>query len=290
VRGVRAAAIFGLSIKAGKLDPFRRVPSVDWIDGPPENTAQADVVVIFGGDGTVHRHLPLLLRLRLPVLIVPCGSGNDFARALGLRSVQESLQAWRDFASGRGNLRTIDLGVVTEPGTGAVHYFCGVASCGLDAEAAGRANNLPSWLRSKGGYVFAMLPALLGFTPFHAKVSKIVGGGQPAVASTPVMCTAFANSSTYGGGMKIAPRAQPDDGKLDVCVVGRMHLLRFLFVFPTVYFGRHIGLREIGYFQTEGLRLETEQPRDVYADGEHVCQTPIEVSLSRSALRVIVPA
>lgn len=61
-------------------------------------------------------------------------------------------------------------------------------------------------------------------------------------------------------------------------------------LFPTVYFGGHLGFCEVDYSQTETARLETETPLDVYADGEYVCQTPVDFSVARNALRVIVPA
>jgi len=94
---------------------------------------------------------------------------------------------------------------------------------------------------------------------------------------------------TYGGGMKIAPQAQLDDGSLDICVILNMSKLKLFCLFPTVYFGRHLSIPQVEYFQTESLRLETVKPLDVYADGEYVCRTPIEVKVARSALRVIVP-
>jgi diacylglycerol kinase family enzyme len=103
-----------------------------------------------------------------------------------------------------------------------------------------------------------------------------------------IMVTAFANASSYGGGMKIAPQAQLDDGLLDVCVINHMNKLELFCLFPTVYFGRHLTVPQVEYFQTERLKLETEAPQDVYADGEYVCRTPIEVGVARGALRVIV--
>ena len=101
---------------------------------------------------------------------------------------------------------------------------------------------------------------------------------------------AFANASAYGGGMKIAPHAQLDDGKLDVCIVRAMSRAKLFCLFPTVYFGKHLGFREVEYSQTETARLETESPIDVYADGEYVCQTPVEFNVARNALKVVVPA
>ena len=103
------------------------------------------------------------------------------------------------------------------------------------------------------------------------------------------MVVAFANAPAYGDGIRIAPRALLDDGKLDICVVGNMGKARLLRLFPSVLSGRHLSIPEVKYFQTERLRVESEKAMDIYADGEYVCRTPVEISLQRAALRVIVP-
>ncbi len=296
---MRVAAIFGPGCSAKDLRPFQS-PEAIWLTSLPADSNQADAVVVFGGDGTVHRHLAELVRLQLPVLIVPCGSGNDFARALGLGSVSDSLAAWQKFSSGSGNVRTIDLGVIvplmpdrqcageapfdSAQGRSAPHYFCCVGGVGLDGEIARRANRLPRWLRAHGGYALSLLPALARFAPALMKIS---GHHEVAGSAQPVVVAAFANAPAYGGGMKIAPHAKLDDGILDICVIRAMNRFKLFCLFPTIYFGRHLSIREVEYFRTERLRLETEEPLDVYADGEYVCRTPIEVSVARGALRVI---
>ena len=80
--------------------------------GLPDASEQADIILLFGGDGTIHLHLHQLVHLGLPVLVVPAGSGNDFARALGLRSLRDALAAWRGFCAGHGKVRAIDLGTI----------------------------------------------------------------------------------------------------------------------------------------------------------------------------------
>jgi diacylglycerol kinase family enzyme len=87
--------------------------------------------------------------------------------------------------------------------------------------------------------------------------------------------------------MKIAPHARMDDGQLDVCVIGGVDPFKLACMFPTVYFGRHLSIREVDYFQAEHLRVETETALDVYADGEYVCRTPVEVAVQRGALKVL---
>jgi diacylglycerol kinase (ATP) len=270
------------------VEKFRHVGNAEWSESPPASPAEADVIAIFGGDGTVHRHLPHLIALGLPVLVVPCGSGNDFARALKLRSVRDSLAAWRQFVAHANNVRRTDLGIIREVGdaASAQHYFCCVAGAGIDTEIARRCNALPKWFRAHGGYAVCAPGEFLRFVPIPMKVCL----GNENASARPTILAAFANAPAYGGGMKIAPQAQLDDGKLDVCIVGAMSPLKLFCLFPTVYFGRHLGFREVEYAQTETARLETETPLDVYADGEYVCKTPVEFSVAGNALKVIVPA
>jgi diacylglycerol kinase (ATP) len=327
---LRAAAIFGLGSSTKDLKPFQNDRHATWLIGCPSTSNEADAVLIFGGDGAIHRHLPQLVKLQLPVLVVPRGSGNDFSRALKLQSVHDSLTAWRRFLSGKKNMRMIDLGVITplnpqwlkpedsglcgtakavpfptvpsptvapspnygnwKSEAGNSYYFCCVGGVGLDAEIARRANHLPRWLRRHGGYLLATVPALFQFAAIRMRIllpqkdqsAAIVRSDKATILAT------FANTPTFGGGMRIAPHARFDDGLLDICVVSDLNKFRLFCLFPTVYFGRHLTIPEVEYFQAENLRLETESPLDVYADGEYVCHTPVEVTVAPRALPVIV--
>src|ERR1700689_512163 len=100
---MRAAAIFGLGTSPADLKPFQDRSPTEWQYGLPASSSDADAVLIFGGDGTIHRHLAALVRLQLPVLVVPAGSGNDFARALKLRSVR--IRCARGVISNPGNFK-----------------------------------------------------------------------------------------------------------------------------------------------------------------------------------------
>src|SRR5271165_7108554 len=136
---MRAAAILGLGCSAKDLRPFQLdlgqiSNKIEWGMGMPASGDDSDVILLFGGDGTIHRHLGQLVRLGVPVLVVPAGSGNDFACTLGLRRVRDSLAAWRKFCSRADNLCTIDSGFISPlesaGGAPAPHrsrYFCSVA-------------------------------------------------------------------------------------------------------------------------------------------------------------------
>src|SRR6478752_9730421 len=112
---MRAAAILGPGSVAKSLATFQRLTGAEWTS----LIEQADIAVIFGGDGTVHRHLSELVELEIPVLVVPCGSGNDFARALGIKNVRDSAEAFRRFERDGSTLRSVDLGLIFEEGASA---------------------------------------------------------------------------------------------------------------------------------------------------------------------------
>src|SRR6202171_3161257 len=287
---MRAAVVFGLGTSAVDLKPFQAGSRVEWLEGLPAASGDADAILIFGGDGTIHRHLPALVRLQLPVLIVPVGSGNDFARALNLRSMRHPFRVWRCFESGKIQARAVDLGVIAPSASPQnTHYFCGVAGCGLDSAAARQANKMPRWLRGHGGYALALLPLLLKLPAFSMRLTQVNGTqmNNAAVAEKLTLLAAFANTQFYGDGMRIAPEADFSDGKLDICRINAVNAFKLFCVFPTVYFGRHLRLREVEYFRAERIHVQTEIPLEIYADGEFVCETPAEISVAAGALRVI---
>lgn len=280
---MRAAAILGPGNIARAVAKLQRAARVEWTS----LIEQADVAVLFGGDGTLHRHLSTLVELEIPLLVVPCGSGNDFARALNLGSVGSAVRAWRTFVETGANLRSIDLGTLSNPGSPALEpkYFSCIAGVGIDSEIARRANALPRWLRGKGGYALSVPGELLRFSPLPMKVCH----NGTVEAFKPTLLAAVANAPSYGGGMKIAPRARLDDGKLDVCIVRGMDRFKLFCLFPTVYFGRHLDFPEVEYMQAPAVKIETELPLDVYADGEYIAQTPVEFGVAAKVLKVVVP-
>ena len=289
--GVRAAAIVGLGSSLSEVRPFQ-IQQGNPVLGMPADSSKADAILIFGGDGTVHRHLPDLVRLKLPVLVVPCGSGNDFARSLGLLSVGHAVAAWKKFVAGENNVSAVDLGVIATPSQPEPHYFSCVAGVGLDTATARIANQLPRWLRAHGGYALSLPLALTRFAPPHVDLLVHNTAGEFTThSSAPRVLAAFANTPWYGGGMRIAPRADMTDGLLDACLIacfaGPLSKAKLLGLFPSVYSGKHLSFPEVEYFQCPRFQLNTQQPADVYADGEFVCQTPVEVSIEPRALRVI---
>ncbi len=283
---MRAIAILAPHVRPFHLRPFQQDQRISWT-----NIADADVAVVFGGDGTVHRHLTTILGRKLPVLVVPTGSANDFASSLGIHSRRAAFRAWKAFCAGAQNVLNIDVGLIRKPASDdqqltTDYYFCCSAYLGLDSATNALANRLPRFLRAHGGYILSLLPTLLSFRAQRISVRDTEG---IALHSEPAMLTCFANTPRYGHGLRIAPDAKMTDGLLDLCFVRRLSKLKLLALFSLVYWGRHTRLPYVSIRRGERFFLETERPTALFADGEYVCETPVEIAVLPRALRVIVP-
>jgi diacylglycerol kinase (ATP) len=278
-----AAALLHPDVSPKVVDRFRSKCVEIKIQDTLENSENCSTALIFGGDGTVNRHLAQLHHYKIPTLVVPTGSGNDFAKGLGIRSVDIALQAWKQFCADQKNVKEIDLGVIRAGSKETL--FCCVAGVGMDAEANARANRMPPWLKSRGGYVLAALQSLIAFKPAEM---NIMAEGREIRRSA--FFIAVGNALSYGGGMKVTPQATLDDGLLDVCLVSKMNKLKLLCWVPTIFFGEHLRLKEVEYFQATQVSIDADRKLDLYADGEYAGQTPVEIGLIRQRMRVIVPA
>lgn len=277
-----AAALLHPDVSPNVVDRFRGSGVEIKILDHLEQAENYSAAVIFGGDGTVHRYLSQLHQGRIPLLVVPAGSGNDFAKALGIRSVEMAMRAWKHFCADGSNIREIDLGVIHAAGEEIL--FCCVAGVGMDAEANARANRMPQWLKSRGGYMLAALQSLIAFHPVEMRVKT-----ARREIRRPAFFIAVGNAHRYGGGMKVTPHAAPDDGLLDICFVGKLNKLKLLCWVPTIFFGGHLRLKQVEYFQAEQVQIDSARELELYADGDSACRTPLEIGTIRRALRVIVP-
>jgi diacylglycerol kinase (ATP) len=277
-----AIALLHPDVSPKVVERFRRSGLELTIRDNLENEATYSAALIFGGDGTVHRHLPQLYQQKIPVLVVPVGSGNDFARALGIRNIETALRAWQQFCAEGKNVKEIDLGVIRAGGKEIL--FCCVAGVGMDSEANARANRMPPTLKRAGGYLLAALQALVAFKSVEMSVTSSQGEMKRRA-----FFIAVGNAQSYGGGMRVTPHARPDDGLLDICIVNKMNKIKLLAWMPTIFFGGHLRLKEVEYFQADHVRIEAETELKLYADGDYACQTPVEIGVLPRAIRVIVP-
>jgi len=232
-----------------------------------------EIPVVVSGDGLLGAIGGAVAESDTPLGIVPGGRGNDLARVLGIPSDPEEAIA----TVLAGHSRQIDVGEANGK------RFLGIASIGFDSEA-NRVANETSWLRGNLVYAYAALRVLARWKP--AGFTIAVDDSRTRVSGYSVV---VANNRAYGGGMFIAPKAELDDGEFDIVTVGEVGKLRFLANLPKVFKGTHVDEDEVRVFRAPHLELSASKPFPVYADGEHLTDTPVSLRVLPRALSVLVP-
>ncbi len=239
--------------------------------------ADADVVLAVGGDGTAQEVANgLLRRSRPPVMgVIPVGTGNDFARALGLP---------RDPAAAAGMLltarpRLLDVGVVND------RYYLTVAGAGFDGEVARLVNAWPKVLGGTATYVLGILKMLVVYRPVEVELA--VDG---VLERERLFLIAVGNTAWNAGGMWIVPPARPDDGILHAVIAGPLTRIETLMVLPGVYSGRHLKHPKVRLTQGREITVTSATPLSVQADGEAIGTLPATFRIHPAALQVLSPA
>jgi len=235
-----------------------------------------DALIACGGDGTVHLALQAVMGSATALGIVPLGSGNDIARALGIprgdvAAAAEPIVAWRE--------REVDVGEVTTD-DGHREWFLAVVSAGFDSEVNERANRM-AFPPGQAKYLTAIVAELGVFEPLP--YTLWLDGAREDVEG---MLVAVGNGTSYGGGMKVCPGARIDDGELSVMLLAKVSKPTFLRVFPRVFRGTHISHPAVSERSAREVRIEA--PGQVaYADGERIGPLPVSVGLAPRALTVL---
>lgn len=235
-----------------------------------------DVVVVAGGDGMVHLGVNLVAGTDVPLGIIAAGTGNDNARELGL-PVRDAAKAVERLT--RGGTRGIDAVRVVDP-HGRPRWFVGVLAAGFDAVVNERANGW-RWPKGQMRYNLAIARELGVFRPIPYAIE--IDGTRH---DTKAMLVAVANGPAYGGGMKVAPGAEYDDGMVDVLVLHEVSIPTLLRVFPKVFRGAHVSHPAVEILRGRRVRLEATGIVS-YADGERFEPLPIECEVVPGAVTVL---
>jgi diacylglycerol kinase (ATP) len=207
---------------------------------------------------------------------VPAGTGNDSSRNLGIPS--EPIAAARLALS--GPIRPIDLGEIET--TQGSSYFVNVAGFGFDAEVSTRVNALPKFVGGTVPYVLGVLQTLW---QFRAPSMRITVGER--TIERRVFLVAVANCASYGGGMRIAPDAVPDDGLFDVCLVGDLSRLAVLRLVPKMYSGGHRTHPAVELLRCRAVHAQANVRVRCQADGELVGDLPATFTIHAGGLRCV---
>lgn len=247
--------------------------------------AGAELLVAAGGDGTLSEVAGAIIESKQPVRlgVFPIGTGNDFARTLGVwGNPQKAIDAVFD-----GHSRRVDAGIIEC--NGHEQTFINVAGCGFDSLVARRING---WgqrkamrhVRGLNAYLLAVATELMSYSAFDLKIHL-----DGELLETPAVLCAVANAKSYGGGMKVCPDAELSDGFFDVCIIGNATRSEFLRAFPGVFAGKHTTHPKVTIRRCRSVRVETRQKVPVLSDGEVLGTAPFACRLLPNALDFCIP-
>jgi YegS/Rv2252/BmrU family lipid kinase len=237
-----------------------------------------DVLAIAGGDGTLFEVLNGLFRredgAKIPIAILPVGTGNAFARDIGLEmgEWEKAIQLIKEF-----NKRSVDIGYFKTAGED--HYFGNILGVGFVADVTKTAYRL-KWLGNIA-YTLGVLWRVLFLKPYSVIIE--------ADGKELVMDNIFIEISNtrYTSNFLMAPNAELDDGLLDITILKPIGRFRLLKLFPKVFTGEHIHLKEVETFRANKLTLKSQPTKVLTPDGELLGLTPIEVKCLPKAIEVI---
>jgi diacylglycerol kinase (ATP) len=245
----------------------------------------ARLLVAVGGDGTAHEAVNGLLRAGggAELALLPQGSGDDFARALGVPGdFEQALAVARE-----GATRTIDAGRVTfeTEARSAESYFCSMAGVGMSGAVARR---LLSTTKVLGGKVAGLIATFAVFSRWtNVELRVDVDGESRTGLMEDVL---VANTEYHNGGMRLCPDASPEDGVFDVLLLGDVTKLDLLLTLPKLYRGTHLPHPKAELLRGRAVTVESDVPLPIELDGEQPGTTPVRFEIVPGALRVRVPA
>lgn len=278
--------------------------SVEFTRGPGDGIRLAEegakqgrkFIIACGGDGTINEVANGILAsgVEVELGVLPSGTGGDFRRTLGIPSTAN--EAARGLKN--GETRTIDVGKVTfldEKKEEASRYFVGVSSFGLSVAIIERVKKQKAldWiphdtLRGKAGFALSTLQEVLDLN--YTTVRVKLDDKEEYLLNTINFCVA--NARFFGGGMKIAPDAQLNDGFFDVVNIGDIKTAKILLNAWKLYGGSHLSLDEVKHTHAKRVEIKPARPdQEIHfeTDGELPGKLPATYEILPQALKIRVP-
>lgn len=290
----RASALRQAVAKQAPAAVWEQPESVEEAQDLIRRLPRGSRVLAFGGDGTVNRWLPALLEGGHTLGLVPLGSGNDLARALGVFGMPwaEAMECALTSPASLMDVGTVELAGPQDPA-----YLAGIGSTccnvpflsslavGFDASVGLRALQGPRWLRGQPRYLWATLRELMQLRSWNLELSAEVACASEGEDSLRwhgrVLLASTLNTRSYGSGMPAAPDACIDDGRLDLLRAQAMGRVGVLTLLPRLLRGRHLGDPRVSLQTFQTLQVQAQDPVPLAVDGEYLG------AFNRFAVRVL---
>lgn len=251
-----------------------------------EAAAGRERIFALGGDGTFQALLNAVAgnsNSNVSIGVLPAGGGNDLAAALGLP--MDPVNAIEMILT-RGEAVPLDAARVCTA-DGVERLYMGGGGVGLDAEAARFASGVYRKMRGRSRYLLSAIRALGTFRGVSVRVS-LKGAKQSSLQGL-ALVLGILNTPSYGGGLRLAPEASLEDGRLDLVLLENLGAFEIARILPRLAASGEIRTKRIQRICVTGARIETEQPSAFHADGEIIGMTPVEIAVVPRAMRVWRP-
>ena len=243
-------------------------------------------LVVVGGDGSLNEVINGVSQSSLDRLeeirigIIPAGTGNDFARFLGIsRNSDRAVEIIK-----KGETRSIDLGLVNS------RYFVNISGVGFDAQIAENIRKRKfSWVPGSIAYIYYIIKVLFRYKNIPLTITL---DGESRIETNALMA-AVGNTGFYGGGINIIPSAKPDDSYFHMCLVRDVTKFEILKTLPGIYAGKHIDHPLVDEYRAKSVYIDTSISDGyvpVHADGDVLTYLPAKFSISSMKLKLIAPA
>jgi diacylglycerol kinase (ATP) len=242
-----------------------------------EATASHEAVIAVGGDGTIQEVVRGLRGTERPLGVLPLGTGNDFAKMIGMPlRPEEGVPALLSAA-----VSHVDLGMVrwkNEDGEQRERIFANAVGIGFDAMTAVQVVRFKK-LGGRLAYLAGVMATLRLWRQPEVEVSLTGQGGERVIHHGPFFLASASNGISVGGGFYLTPDALVDDGLLDLCLIDRLSIPRVFQLLPRAMRGKHVGAKEVTIERTTNLKIRSGIPLPIHADGEVVTSSAIEIEV-----------
>lgn len=232
-------------------------------------------IITVGGDGTfVEAVNGIDLSANVRLGLIPSGTGNDFARVLNM---PKEVKACLDIIV-KCDTKLVDVGMVNQ------QRFINVSCMGIDGEIILDTDRIKDKIKGTSAYVLSTLKAL---TSYKAKKVIITIDGQEYRRE--IILVAIGNGKYIGGGMKVTPDAEIDDGLFDICIVNKLSKAKLMMLFPSIFKGDHISIKPtVEMYRGKEIYVEAIEDRLlINADGNIIGTTPATVSIIGNKINLI---
>lgn len=235
-----------------------------------------DVIIIVGGDGTIHEAVNGVTGYNILLGIIPAGTGNDLAKVLGIPL--DLFKALNIIL--KGKRKRIDLGLVDG------QIFINMGGLGFDATVAHRVNS-NRLIKGKAAYFLAIIRTIMDYKAVKVQITL-----DNKTWEENITLIAVGNGEYVGGGVRMFPQAKLNDGLLDICIIKETSKLDMLLTLPAIYKGRHADHPKVSFYQGKEVAIsKVNKEKHIYAhaDGQEINIWPIRFAIHPSSMEVLVP-